>query len=161
MDADRIYLWQNLSLGHIWTHSMALLLLFSTGLFLSKAEECSYHHEDFVAIIWTNSSVCSKQEKKKKKILVRSSGNEFVFLGKTSVCQKVLLRLTCLSFEEIFVVQHPAWFLPGELSRSICWPICCSFWLNTVVFCLWLIPRDSVNTGKCHRMWTHWDIFKK
>lgn len=44
---------------------MALLLLFSTGLFLSKAEECSYHHEDFVAIIWTNSSVCSKQEKKK------------------------------------------------------------------------------------------------
>lgn len=136
---------------------MALLLLFSTSLFLSKAEECSYHHEDFTAILWTNFSVCSKQEKS-------SPYKEFreliCLLEKTPVRQKVLLRPTCLYFEEIFVVLCPAWFLPGELSRSICWPICFSFWLNTVVFRLWLIPRDSSECRKCHRMWTHWDFLK-
>lgn len=64
MDADSFWLWPDLSLGHSWTHSMALVLLLSTrACFSERHRRASLVTADFILVLWTSLSAFLKQEK--------------------------------------------------------------------------------------------------
>lgn len=80
-------------MAHYCSSAQAHFLVKQRSVFLTTMK--------ILLLFFGQTSVCSKQEKKNP---YKEFRELIVFLEKTVVCQKVLLRPTCLYFEEILVV---------------------------------------------------------
>ena len=122
MDADSFWLRPDLSLGHSWTRSMALVLLLSTRAHFSERQRSVSLITVQILFLFFGQAYLPAPSRKKNNSLEEICG--IGLFGNDAVCQRALLSVTCLTLLDYLLSP---WGAEGSS------------------------PETPVSAGRCHR----------